>query len=162
MLLELSGAMSYNQFLSKGWVNSEDVKDGEYYRIITSNFLHANLLHLVVNGYALFSIGQLEFVFNTPFVYLLVFILSGIGGSVLSIVYQSSPSVGASSGIFGLIGALFVISLASGNFNFAGNLLISIVFNLALSQLVPNINIWGHLGGLITGSTLGAIIFVFF
>lgn len=154
VILELTGVMSYNQFLSKGWVNSTEIKDGEYYRVITSSFLHANFLHLLVNGYTLFSLGQVELVFGTPAIYLLIFILSGVGGAVLSVFNQSSPSVGASSGIFGLIGALLVVTLSAGSFGIASNLFISIVFNLAISQLVPNINIWGHIGGLVTGITI--------
>ena len=137
---------------------------GEYWRLLTPLFIHANLLHLFVNGYSLYIIGpQVE----APFGYarfLLIYFLSGVAGVVLSFGLSPSLSVGASGAIFGLVGALaeylYRHRRRFGEFGRQRlmNLLIVIGLNLVFGLTVRQIDNWGHLGGLAGGLLLGWLI----
>lgn len=134
---------------------------GEYWRLVTPIFIHVNLLHLFVNGYSIYVIGpQIE----TPFGYLrflLIYLLSGIAGVVLSFALSPYASVGASGAIFGLVGALAVYLYRHrkgfGEFGRQRlmNLIGIIALNLFLGVVSARIDNWGHVGGLIGGAILG-------
>jgi membrane associated rhomboid family serine protease len=127
------------------------VEQGQYARLITSAFLHAGLLHLVTNMITLFIVGTpLERVLR-PARFLLVYVLSALGGSLLSVWLspQFSVGVGASGAIFGLFGALVVLRRQVGAE--AGGLAVLIGLNLVISFTVPNISWQAHIGGLVTG-----------
>jgi rhomboid protease GluP len=140
------------------------ITGGEYWRLLTPIFIHANLLHLFVNCYSLYVIGpQVE----TPFGYvrfLAIYVLSGISGVVLSFALSPNDSVGASGAIFGLVGALadFLYRHRQRFGQFARqrlmNLLIIIGINLVFGLTSRQIDNWGHLGGLAGGALLGWLI----
>lgn len=137
---------------------------GQYWRLITPVFIHANLLHLFVNCYSLYVIGlQVE----SPFGYLrflLVYLLSGMAGVILSFALSPHNSVGASGAIFGLVGALAVYLYRHrrrfGAFgrqrlmNLLGVIGLNLFFGIASSQ----IDNWGHVGGLAGGLLLGWLV----
>ncbi len=137
---------------------------GEYWRLLTPIFIHANLLHLFVNCYSLYIIGpQVE----APYGYgrfLLIYFLSGIGGVVFSFAMSPGLSVGASGAIFGLVGALSEYFYRHRRrFGQLGrqrlmNLLVVIGLNLAFGLTTPQIDNWGHLGGLAGGYLLSWLI----
>jgi membrane associated rhomboid family serine protease len=137
---------------------------GQWWRLITPLFVHANLLHLFVNCYSLYVIGpQVE----APFGYarfLLLYLLSGAAGVVLSFALSPNPSVGASGAIFGLVGALAeYLYRHRRRFGAFGrqrlmNLLAIIGINLFFGLTTPQIDNWGHLGGLVGGALLGWLI----
>jgi len=126
----------------------------EYYRLITGAFLHGSLFHLLSNCYALFIIGkQVESFFGKKR-FLIIYFLSLMMGSLLSMALSNSPSVGASGAIFGLMGALlyfgyfYRVYLGS---TWKDNILPVIGLNLILSFIVPGIDYFGHIGGLVGG-----------
>jgi membrane associated rhomboid family serine protease len=127
------------------------VKDGEYARLITAAFLHASVLHLATNMISLLIIGTpLERVLR-PARYLTLYLLSALGGSLLSVALspEFSIGVGASGAIFGLFGALVVLRKQIGADT--GGLAVLIGLNLVISFAVPNISWQAHIGGLVTG-----------
>jgi membrane associated rhomboid family serine protease len=134
------------------------VEDGQYARLITAAFLHAGLLHLGTNMITLYIVGTpLERALG-PVRYLTVYLLSALGGSLLSVWLspQFSIGVGASGAIFGLFGALVVLRRRVGAE--AGALAVLIGLNLVISFTVPNISWQAHIGGLVTGVLVGLVI----
>jgi membrane associated rhomboid family serine protease len=132
------------------------VAQGQYYRLITDAFLHANWLHLFFNMWALFVVGPALETMLGRARYATVYIASALGGSAL--VYLAAPVgqdvLGASAAIFGLFGGLFVAARRV-NANVAGIGFV-LVANLFITFAVPNISWQGHIGGLITGSAITA------
>lgn len=129
---------------------------GEYYRLITSAFVHYGLLHILFNMYALYVLGPpLERHLGRGR-FATLYGLSALGGSVL--VYLLSPldaaTAGASGAIFGLFAATFV---ASKRLNLDVKWLIGLIaFNLVMSFTFPGVSWEGHIGGLITGGVVAA------
>ena len=159
-ILQLLGIINTSQF----GMNTELVKGGEYYRILTSAFLHGGIIHLLCNMYSLYVIGtQLETVLG-KFKFIIVYILSIIGGSLLSGVINASSgmtSIGASGAIFGLLGALLYFGyhyrLFLGN-SLVYQILPVVAINLVIGFLLPGIDNWAHLGGLAGGYLAGMIV----
>ncbi len=133
----------------KGWVLG-----GQYFRVFTYAFLHAGVIHLLCNMYALYIVGnQIESHFGR-LRYLAIFILSAIGGGLLSIVFSESISIGASGAIFGLMGALVYFGLRFRLYfkdAIVSDIIPVIVLNLLISFVFPGIDVAGHIGGLIYG-----------
>ena len=133
------------------------VADGQNYRLITATFLHANVMHILFNMYALYLVGpQLEAILGR-WRFLSLYLLSALGGSVLG--YLIDPltvvSVGASGAIFGLFGGLLVVAKRY-NANVAP-ILALIGINLVLTFVVPSIDWRAHVGGLVTGTVVTAL-----
>jgi membrane associated rhomboid family serine protease len=126
--------------------------DGDWYRLMTAMFLHASLLHLAFNMFALFWLGSIVEQAIGSLRFALVYFASGLAGSAGALVFTDpfTPTVGASGAIYGIMGALLVLEYrATGSF--AGPALGLIALNLALTFAIPNISIGGHLGGLVGG-----------
>ena len=159
-ILQLLGLINSSKF----GMNADYVKAGEYYRLITCAFLHGGYLHLLCNMYSLAVVGtQLETVLG-KFKFVLIYILSILGGSLLSGVINGSSimSIGASGAIFGLLGALLYFGYHYRLY--LGNALIYqiipvIVINLIIG-FMPNSSIdnWAHIGGLVAGYLAGMIV----
>jgi membrane associated rhomboid family serine protease len=132
------------------------VADGQYYRLITSAFLHANLLHIFFNMFALLVVGPTLEAALGRLRFVALYMLSALGGSTLAYLLMppNGTVVGASGAIFGLFGALFVITRRTGTDS--GGIVALIGINLVLSFALPNISWQGHLGGLITGTAIAA------
>ncbi len=129
------------------------VADGEWWRLATSAFLHASVLHIAFNMFALYSIGSaVEQMLGTTR-FLLVYAAAGLAGSAGALILsdQNAVTVGASGGIFGLLGALLIWEFVQTG-SFAGQAMGLIVLNLALTFAIPNISVGGHIGGLIGGA----------
>lgn len=131
------------------------VKDGQIWRIITCVFLHAGIFHLACNMYALYVVGPRVEDFFGKIKFLLIYLISGICGSLLSIgLNDKVVSVGASGAIFGLFGALLYFGYAYRGYIGAmvkSQILPVVFLNLMLSFMIPGIDMWGHIGGLIGG-----------
>lgn len=129
----------------------------EYWRILTGATVHSGILHVLMNGYAFYSFGKLFEMLSNRAHLAIVFLLSALGGGVLSLIANPDvPSVGASGGIVGLLSYLAVYAFRRRQFiapAFRKNLLINIgfilVFGLVLYQRIDN---FGHIGGLLTGA----------
>lgn len=130
------------------------IRKGDIYRLLSSVFIHANLMHLFCNMYALYVIGpQLESYLGR-FKYLAVYLISGVTGNLLSMAFSSSVSVGASGAIFGLFGSLLYFGYHYRVY--LGTILKSqliplIILNLVIGFMIPNIDNAAHIGGLIGG-----------
>ena len=136
--------------------------DGEYWRILTGAVVHGSILHIFMNGYALYSFGRLMELLTNRAHLAMVFLLSAVGGGYLSLFFlPEGTSVGASGGIVGIIGYLLIYAFRRRQFisaEFRKSLLINIgfilIFGLVLYQIVDN---YGHIGGLVTGIIYGLI-----
>lgn len=133
--------------------------DHEYYRLVTSGFLHSGIFHIGFNMYLLWILGQqLERVFgSTRFatLYLTALLWGSFGALVQT---TDSWIVGASGAVFGLMGALVVVQWRRGFEAFGGGLGGLIAINLVLSFVIPNVAFGGHIGGLIGGALAGLAI----
>lgn len=134
------------------------VFDGQWWRVVTAGFLHIGPLHVAVNMFALWVLGRdLELVLGRGR-FLLLYGLSLLGGSAAVLLF-SAPGVavaGASGAIFGLLSGLLVVLLRLRQP--VGQVLAMIGLNVALSLAVPNLSIAGHVGGLVTGAAVAALL----
>jgi membrane associated rhomboid family serine protease len=128
------------------------VAEGEWYRLLTSAFLHAGLFHIAGNMILLYFLGRiLEPGIGTPrfvAIYLVALFAGSFGALLLS---PDSLSVGASGAVFGVLAATFVIARGRGVDALASTVGILILLNLAFSFGVAGISIGAHLGGLAAG-----------
>lgn len=126
----------------------------EYYRLITGTLLHGDILHLLSNCYALYIVGSQVESFYGKKKFILIYLFSAICGSLLSISLSNYASIGASGAIFGLMGSLlyfgYYYRVYFGS-TWKEKFLPVIVINLILGFLIPNIDYFGHIGGLIGG-----------
>jgi membrane associated rhomboid family serine protease len=128
------------------------VAEGEWYRLLTSGFLHASLIHIGFNMFALFFLGRiLEPGIGTPrFVALyLASLFAGSFGAIL--LDPDALTIGASGAVFGIFGATFVIARERRIEGLASSIGIVLLLNLAITFGNPEISIGGHLGGLAAG-----------
>jgi len=146
-----------------GEKNNLLIAQGEYWRLFTAIFLHANILHYGFNAYALYIIGRDVERFSGPVRLTIIFLLAGLCGSLFSLVFTPQPAVGASGAIFGLIGAQAVFLYRHRKlFGERGrrglqNIVIIAILNLAIG-LQAGIDDWAHVGGLVGGLILGGIL----
>ena len=133
-----------------------DFTASQPWRMITSTFMHASVLHVLFNMYSLFIFGPIIEHLVGRARFLVLYLLAGFGGSVAVLLLAPGvPVVGASGAIFGLLGAFFVIQRRLG-----GNstqLLILIALNVAFGFIVPNVAWQAHLGGLVVGAGVAAV-----
>jgi rhomboid protease GluP len=160
-LAALGGGPVPPVLLGLGAKVNELIVQGQAWRMVTPIFLHVGIVHLAFNVYAIYMIGpQIECYFGHAR-FLSIYLLSGIYGVLFSFAFSASPSAGASGAIFGLIGtqATFFYRYRNafgqrGQRRFYSTLSV-IAFNLILTLTTPNIDIWGHIGGLLAGAALG-------
>lgn len=161
------GSTDQRVLLELGANSGPHIARGEVWRLFTAMFLHIGLLHLVVNGWALFQLGALMEIWVGSLGFSLVYLASGLGGSAASFLWtwvlngQEQISAGASGAIFGVLGALigFLLRRRDRLTPAARSLLTQLVFwaglNVFLGFSVPGIDNAGHLGGLAVGLVLG-------
>ncbi len=140
-----------------GMIGGEVAINGQWYRLVTSAFLHVNILHIAMNMYVLYIIAPVIERFLGHARFLILYVLAGLGGSVASFAFSSpnTASVGASGAIFGLMGALLIMARRThANISQAMSL---IGLNLVFGFLVPGIDWRAHLGGLFVGFAVAAI-----
>jgi len=131
---------------------------GEYYRFLTAIFIHIGITHILFNGYALYVFGsQIEMLMG-PKKYLLFFLLTGIGGNIVTFIFNfDSVSAGASGSLFGLLGAfLYLIHRRPHMITTQGrkSILQLVGINLLITVIVPSISVTAHVGGLVMGYLL--------
>jgi membrane associated rhomboid family serine protease len=127
------------------------VAQGDWWRLITSAFLHASLLHIGFNMLALWWIGAPVEMFLGRARYLGLYLVSGLAGAAGALLQApATPTLGASGAIFGILGSMLIIEYrATGRLG--GNAMTLIVINLVISFAIPGISWGGHVGGLIGG-----------
>lgn len=149
-------------FLYFAQINSNIINEFEIWRLVTSIFIHIDLMHLFSNMIALLIFGAV--VENdqsvSKIIYLLVYLISGVIGNLFSLILLpiNTTSLGASGAIFGLIGVAFVMLVTESPQLLLFASLYILFFIVA--SLEPGINIWAHLFGLLGGFLFGYLIYV--
>ena len=137
---------------------------GEPWRFLTMMFLHGNLLHLMMNCWALLAIGPLiEEIYGSRKL-LLIYLICGAGGSLTTLFWHASTgtnTVGASGALFGLIGVAAVWGWRRGGRvgqSMRGQMIQWALYGLVMGFLIPGVDNATHIGGLVTGGLLALII----
>jgi membrane associated rhomboid family serine protease len=132
------------------------VADGAWWQLLTAGFLHIGPIHLAFNMIALWVIGRDLEQFLGSFRFLVVYLVSLLGGSLVVLLFENAASstAGASGAVFGLMGG-FAVVLMKMRLSPRPALTI-ILLNVVISFVVPNISILGHLGGLVFGAATTA------
>jgi len=140
---------------------------GEWWRLVTYMFLHGGIFHIAMNMWCLWNVGTLCESLYGRWTYVAVYLITGVAGGLASIAWHpvGPPSVGASGALFGLTGAL-IASFYLGEFSLSGisikgalsSLLFFAGFSLFLGGVFPGIDNAAHIGGLVSGLALGALI----
>lgn len=138
---------------------------GQMWRLLTSNYIHFGIVHLALNMWCLWGLGRLTEVFYRTPDFVLLYTLTGISGSMLSVTLKPlGISAGASGAIFGLAGVMLTTlkwgklplapenrsQIYKGVWQFAG-------LNLIFGALAPGVDNLGHLGGFFYGLLIGAV-----
>ena len=137
---------------------------GEWWRLITSMFLHADFMHLLSNMLFLYMLGRSLCRYYTNLQMWIIYFLGGLAGNLLGLAFSDALSLGASGAIMGLGGALLYRMTLGKNakeFRSTGNfswLAVSVLFNLAYGLFNPGIDNYGHFGGFIGGFLVALII----
>jgi rhomboid protease GluP len=158
----ISGGFSVPILLRLGAKFGPLIVAGEWQRLLLCMFLHGSIWHLFFNMYALYNLGRLaEGVYGAK-KFFIIYIVTGMGGSLLSLLMNySNVSVGASGAIFGLAGALFASGLKYRNTSLnrlARSLLPFILINLLIGFVTPVVDNGAHIGGLLSGMLLGYLV----
>ncbi|OTP12336.1 hypothetical protein A5844_000568 [Enterococcus sp. 10A9_DIV0425] len=136
----------------------------EWWRLITPIFIHFGLVHFIMNSLILYFMGeQIETLYgHTRFFF--IYLLSGVMGNLVSFAFNDAGvlSGGASTSLFGLFGALFILG-----FHYKNDYLVTqtvrryvtfIALSFFFSLMDPSVDIWGHVGGIIGGFLIGNIV----
>ncbi|HEY7018061.1 MAG TPA: rhomboid family intramembrane serine protease [Gaiellaceae bacterium] len=127
------------------------VANGDWWRLFTSAFLHASIIHIAFNMYFLWFVGSAVEQALGRGRFIMIYVVSALAGSAGALVWTpNQPTVGASGALFGLLGAALILERQR-NFVLGGSAMALIVINLILSFTLSNISIGGHIGGLIGG-----------
>jgi membrane associated rhomboid family serine protease len=156
----VSGGLGGSELFRQGALFGPAVADGDYWRLVTSGFLHAGLLHLLFNMYLLYILGtMLEPTIGRVRFGIIYFVSVLCGSFGVLLVSPNSFAVGASGAVFGLMGAAVVILRNRGIDPRQSGLPFLIGLNLLFTFLVPGISIGAHLGGLIGGALAAFLIY---
>ena len=154
MAFNTKGNLSAYNLLKYGANYQPYIKDGEWYRLFSCMFVHASILHLLLNMYALKIIGSQVESYLGKIKYIVVFIISGLVGSLFSAIFTKTVSVGASGAIFGILGSLIYFTyhyrIILGN-SLKYEILPVVLFNILIGLFIPGVDISAHIGGLIGG-----------
>jgi membrane associated rhomboid family serine protease len=127
------------------------VPHGGWYRLVSSMFLHENLLHIGFNMYVLWAIGRIVEQYLGTARYIGLYFVAGLAGSAGALlVLPTTPVLGASGAIFGILGAMMVLEWQITG-SLAGQAAALVAINLGLSFVIPGISWGSHVGGLIGG-----------
>lgn len=151
----IEGSIDQRVLINFGAKVNSLIEAGEIWRLLSSTFIHIGIIHLAFNLYALWALGPLTEESFGHRRFLMIYIFSGLGGSIASFVFSPVLSAGASGAIFGLLGALLYYSYkrpALWKSGLGMNLVVVILINLGFGFVQPGIDNFAHLGGLITGT----------
>ena len=171
LLMTLAGGSENGEVLIRFGANVAPlIVEGEIWRLFTANFLHIGIVHLVFNSYALYVLGpEMEALFGSPR-FVAIYLMSGLSGSIFSFGLHTDValSAGASTSIFGLVGALLAFFVRNRrHFGDVGRRRVShylfvAVLNLYIGLSVRGIDNLGHIGGFAGGLTLGWLLCPFY
>ncbi|MFK7859631.1 MAG: rhomboid family intramembrane serine protease [Granulosicoccus sp.] len=164
-LIAINVVMFIGQFTTQdmltnlGLLYGPSVEAGQYWRIITSGFLHGSILHIGFNMYLLYMLGpQLEQAFGS-LRFILMYFGSMFGGVLAVLMFGfTQPTLGASGAVLGLAGGMFIALWGRGVSPKQSPVFGMVVLNLALPLLVPGISFWGHFGGVVAGAAMAFVL----
>ena len=158
--IRVGALTSREAIVAMGALARERVAAGEYWRLLTAPWLHGGVDHLVGNGIALFILGMLcEAAFGHA-QFVLLYVLSGLAGSLVSLAVSAGPSVGASGAIFGLQGAAIVLfrlhrdRLLVRDRRVGLVLLVWAIYSIVAGLMEPFIDNGAHIGGALGGALI--------
>ncbi|CAM3174252.1 rhomboid protease GluP [Lactobacillus bombicola] len=161
----LGGSESTYVLVKMGAMNNYAiVAAGQWWRLFTAQFLHIGMMHLISNAVMIYYLGMYLEEIIGHWRFLILYILSGVGGNLLSLALGSDQAIsaGASTALFGIFGAMTAIALqnrANPILTYLGRQSFWLaLINIGLDLFVPNIDIQGHIGGFIAGFLLAIII----
>lgn len=148
----------------------EALRGGQYYRILTAMFLHADVHHLSSNMIILYFVGiQVEQQLGR-ISFLLLYLFSGAAGNMVSLAMQQMRgenfhSIGASGAVFGIVGAMVALAVRNRRYMQRGNftrMMIGVFYSLYLGFLSSATDNAAHIGGFVTGLVITAILSIFY
>ena len=149
---ELSGQR--NEIIYAFGLSRQGVLAGEYYRFLTSMFLHSGILHLVSNGVYLYYFGTRAEQLLGRARFLLLYLAAGLCGGICSVIFNGWLAIGASGAIYGLLGAMLLLTKKRGmrctGMSYS-TMLILAVSAIGLGMLDANVDNFAHIGGLLGG-----------
>jgi membrane associated rhomboid family serine protease len=158
------GASNSLNLIMFGALIGPTFRAGDYFTLLTSAFLHLNFLHLALNMYALWTMGPLLENLLGTFRFALVYFVSAITGSLLSLCFVKAASAGASGAIFGVAGAMLVLGYRYQRFLrpqlmsvLGPGLVPFFLYNLVFGLVSSEINLAAHIGGAIGGAAYAFI-----
>ncbi|MCL1996096.1 MAG: rhomboid family intramembrane serine protease [Defluviitaleaceae bacterium] len=161
MIVLLNGGITTANLVRFGALLPPQYINGEYFRLFSAMFLHAGSFHLFLNMFSLYIFGTRVERHYGRSAFAVIYTFAGFAGSLASFTLQQSISVGASGAIFGLAGAVAVMAKSTGRdldgLNFQ-TMLMFIIINLAFGFTLPNVDNFGHLGGLFGGVISGYVL----
>ncbi len=135
------------------------IQAGDWWRIVTGGFLHGSLIHIAMNGYALWMFGGFVERGLGGVSMVLIYLGGLLGGSLAVVAFAwGDPTLGASGAVLGLAGGIGAVLWSRGVDLKQTSLGGIILLNLGLPLLVPLISFWGHFGGIAGGFLVGSIL----
>ena len=145
----------------------EFLQQGEWWRLVTAMFLHFGIEHLLSNMFMLWFVGNMLLKALKPWQYAIVYLISGLGGSLASyemmvLAHDYAISAGASGAIYGIVGALFWVVLRhGGRFETirTKQMVLAVVCYVSYGFTTEGVDAWAHLGGMVAGFLMTAILY---
>ena len=155
----IMGVGGGNELINRGALVTNLVEQGEWWRIFTSGFLHAGLLHIGLNMFFVWSFGGLLEPALGRVRFALLYTIGIIGGAIGAMLLSAPnvATVGASGAGFSLLGAALVMARLRGHSELASNLLMIAAINFAFTFYAAGISVGGHLGGFVVGLVTGLV-----
>lgn len=153
--------ININVLVNLGAKYNPAIEHGQWFRLVTCMFLHGGLIHIAANMYSLYCVGPMIENLYGKTKYIAIYLVSGIISSLFSFLFSPSVSIGASGAIFGLLGVVLVFAIKERKRvgkNFFMNIASVVALNLFIGLSVPGIDNFAHLGGLLSGITLGTLV----
>lgn len=146
------GTLAWPELADAGVLFGPAIAAGEWWRIITSGFLHAGLMHIGFNGYLLYLLGRMMEPGIGHLRFATIYAAGLFGGSLGALLLTwDTPTLGASGAVFGLMGGAMVGLRRRGIDPWRSSIGTLVLLNLGFTFLVPGISIGGHVGGLVGG-----------
>lgn len=164
IMMTLSGGSENIENLIRFGANSKIlVAEGELWRLFTASFIHIGFFHILFNMYFFYSLGPVfERLFGSMN-FLIIYLIAGIFGNLLSFAFGSpyTVSAGASTSLYGMLGLAIGLMATYRDDeiirSFGASFISVVVINVIYSLLAPGVGIYGHLGGFVAGFLLAGI-----
>jgi rhomboid protease GluP len=153
---------SQTAIVDAGALVQSRVIEGEYWRMLSATLLHGSFQHLIGNCGALYILGMAGEHAVGAWRVMVIYVASGLAGSLLSVLAGPGPSVGASGAICGLLGAVILILYRYRHVYHVRNKELGLVlagwaaYTILIGAIEPQIDNWAHLGGLIGGAVVAS------